>query len=74
MLSAGLEGNGFQHQQLRGLSVMSVSGVPGLSTGGGVSFEPLPGFESYSGAPFGFIFETPQSVWLADAGPGAING
>lgn len=74
MLSAGLEGNGLQHQELRGLSVMTVNGVPGLSTGGGVNFDPLPGFESYSGAPYGFVFETPQSLWLADAGPGATNG
>jgi hypothetical protein len=74
MLSAGLEGGGLQHQELRGLSVMTVNGVPGLSTGGGVEFVPLPGFESYSGAPYGFVFETPQSLWLADAGPGATNG
>jgi len=74
VLSAGLEGGGTQHQYLRGLSVMTVGGKPGLSTGGGVDFAHLPGFDAYAGAPFGFVFENAQSLWIADSGPNATGG
>ena len=71
MLNAAQE-NG-QHQQYRGISVGTVGVVPILPPAG-VTFQPLAGMGNYSGAPFGFVFESTSSLWLADAGPGAQGG
>jgi hypothetical protein len=62
-----------QHQSSRGLNVGTVGGVP-LLPPAGVTFVPLAGFGNYSGHPFGFVFESKSSVWMADAGPGAQGG
>ena len=72
MRNAGQEGA--QHEFLRGLSVATVGGVVRLPGDEGITFQQLPGFEMYNGAPFGFVFESPTSVWIADAGPGAQGG
>jgi len=72
--------HGEQHEALRGLSVATVGGVPRLpqpregAPEESITFQQLPGFEYYIGHPFGFAFESPASVWLADAGPGAQGG
>ena len=71
MLNSAAESN--QHQSYRGISVGTVGGVPILPPAG-VQFRPLAGFGNYSGHPFGFVFESKSSVWLADAGPGAQGG
>jgi hypothetical protein len=72
MLNAGAESA--QHAALRGLSVMTVGGVPALSKDEAAAFMPLHGFDAYVGHPFDAVWQGASSVWFADAGPGATGG
>ena len=72
VLNSGVHDGSLEHQYLRGMSVGTVGGVPMLPKNRSV-FAPIPGFDSFNGAAFGFHFETNASVWIADAGMNAID-
>ena len=63
-----------QAQSYRGISVAFSGGKPVLPDNSGIQLNPLGGMGAYSGAPFGFVFESKSSIWIADAGPGAQGG
>jgi hypothetical protein len=58
-----------QHWSYRGLNVMT----PTFAQTGSVGFSPLAGFQNFVGAPFQFAFDTPTSVWIADAGVSLVD-